>query len=51
MDEAGRGLLFISEYSRRGYYHPPGEDAGKVVWAEFPKPPAAEVGPEAARTT
>jgi hypothetical protein len=44
MDEAGRGLLFIGEYSRWGYYHPPGKDAGKVVWAEIPKPPDAQVG-------
>jgi len=46
LDEAGRGLLFMSEYSRWGHYRPPGEDAGKVIWAEFPKPP----DPEAART-
>jgi hypothetical protein len=39
MDEAGRGLLLIGEYSRWGHYHPPGENAGKVVWAELPKPP------------
>ncbi len=39
-DEAGRGLLFIDAFSTWGYYHPPGEDAGKVVWAQFPKPGA-----------
>ncbi len=50
MDEAGRGLLFIGEYSRWGYYHPPGENAGKVVWAEFPKPPDADAVQGAART-
>jgi hypothetical protein len=49
MDEAGRGLLFISEFSRWGYYHPPSEDAGKVIWAQFPKPPDAQAGQGAAR--
>jgi hypothetical protein len=39
-DEDGRGLLFIGTYSRWGCYHPPGEGAGKVVWARFPKPGA-----------
>ncbi len=38
-DETGRGLLFIRAYSRWGYYHPSGDGAGKVVWAQFPKPP------------
>jgi hypothetical protein len=38
-DETGRGLLFIRTYSRWGFYQPPGDGAGKVVWAEFPKPP------------
>jgi hypothetical protein len=50
MDEAGRGLLFISAYSRWGYYHPSSEDVGKVIWAQFPKPPDPEVGQGAART-
>jgi hypothetical protein len=50
MAEAGRGLLFISEYSRWGYYHPPGQDAGKVVWAQFPKPPDPEASQGTART-
>jgi hypothetical protein len=38
-DETGRGLLLIHTYSRWGYYRPPGDAAGKVVWAQFPKPP------------
>jgi hypothetical protein len=50
LDEAGRGLLFISAYSRWGYYHPPGEHAGKVLWAQIPKPPDAQVGQGAAHT-
>ena len=37
-DEAGRGLLLIDAFSRWGYYHPPGDGAGKVVWAQVPKP-------------
>lgn len=36
-DETGRGLLFIEAYSHWGLYHPPGDGAGKVIWAEFPK--------------
>ncbi len=36
-DETGRGLLFIEAYSRWGLYHSPGEGAGKVIWAKFPK--------------
>jgi hypothetical protein len=50
LDEAGRGLLFIGEYSRWGYYHPPGQDVGKVVWAQFPKPPDMEAHQGTART-
>jgi hypothetical protein len=38
-DETGRGLLFVQAYSRWGCYHPPGDGAGKVIWAQFPKPP------------
>ena len=37
-DEAGRGLLLIDAFSRWGYYHPPGDGAGKVIWAQVPKP-------------
>ena len=37
-DEAGRGLLLIDAFSRWGYYHPPGDSAGKVVWSQLPKP-------------
>ena len=37
-DEAGRGLLLIDSFSRWGYYHPPGDSAGKVVWSQLPKP-------------
>jgi hypothetical protein len=33
-DETGRGLLLIDAYSRWGYYHPPGDGAGKVIWAQ-----------------
>jgi anti-sigma regulatory factor (Ser/Thr protein kinase) len=38
LDEAGRGLLLIDAFSRWGYYHPPGDDAGKVIWTQLPKP-------------
>jgi len=38
-DEAGRGLLLVDTYSQWGHYLPPGEGAGKVVWARVPKPP------------
>ena len=41
-DETGRGLLFVHAYSRWGYYRPPGDGAGKVVWAQVPKPQAQE---------
>ena len=37
-DEAGRGLLIIDALSRWGYYHPPGDGSGKVIWAQVPKP-------------
>jgi len=37
-DEAGRGLVLVGAFSRWGYYHPPGDSAGKVVWAQLPKP-------------
>ena len=37
-DEAGRGLLLVDAYSRWGCYHPPGDSAGKVIWAQCPKP-------------
>jgi hypothetical protein len=36
-DEAGRGLLLVDAYSQWGHYRPPGEWAGKVVWARVPK--------------
>jgi hypothetical protein len=36
-DETGRGLLLIAAFARWGYYHPPGDGAGKVVWARIPK--------------
>ncbi|HUN33228.1 MAG TPA: ATP-binding protein [Trebonia sp.] len=39
-DETGRGLLLVDALSRWGHYHPPGQDAGKVVWAQVPKPAA-----------
>jgi hypothetical protein len=39
-DEDGRGLLLIDALSRWGCYHPPGENAGKVIWAQVPKPRA-----------
>ena len=38
-DESGRGLLLIHTFSRWGYYRPPGDAAGKMVCAQFPKPP------------
>jgi len=38
-DETGRGLLLIHALSRSGLYHPPGDGAGKVIWAQFPKHP------------
>jgi hypothetical protein len=37
-DEAGRGLLLIDAFATWGYYHPPGDGAGKVIWAQLPKP-------------
>jgi hypothetical protein len=37
-DEVGRGLLIVDALSRWGYYHPPGDEAGKVVWVQLPKP-------------
>ena len=37
-DEAGRGLLLVDAFSRWDYYHPPGDGAGKVIWAQLPKP-------------
>jgi anti-sigma regulatory factor (Ser/Thr protein kinase) len=36
-DEDGRGLLLIDTFAAWGCYHPPGEGAGKVVWAQVPK--------------
>ena len=36
-DESGRGLLLIHAFSHSGLYHPPGDGAGKVIWAQFPK--------------
>jgi hypothetical protein len=39
-DETGRGLLLVDAYAQWGHYHPPGHDAGKVVWARVPKPAA-----------
>ncbi len=38
-DEAGRGLLLMDALSRWGYYQPRGDNAGKVTWAQLPKPP------------
>jgi hypothetical protein len=38
-DETGRGLLLIGACSRWGFYRPPGDAAGKVMWAQLPKPP------------
>jgi hypothetical protein len=38
-DESGRGLQIIDALSEWGYYYPPGEQAGKVVWARLPKFP------------
>ena len=38
--EAGRGLMLVEAFSRWGYYHPPGDGAGKVIWAQVPKPAA-----------
>ena len=37
-NEAGRGLVLVDAFSAWGYYHPPGDGAGKVVWAQLPKP-------------
>ncbi len=37
-DESGRGLQLVAALSRWGFYYPPGEGTGKVVWAQFPKP-------------
>jgi hypothetical protein len=39
-DESGRGLQIIDALAEWGYYHPPGQHAGKVTWARLPKPPA-----------
>jgi anti-sigma regulatory factor (Ser/Thr protein kinase) len=36
-DETGRGLLLIDACSRWGFYRPPGDAAGKVIWAQLPK--------------
>jgi hypothetical protein len=41
-DETGRGLLLIGACSRWGFYHPPGDAAGKVIWAQLPKPPGQQ---------
>jgi hypothetical protein len=37
-DEAGRGLLIVGALSRWGFYHPPDDEVGKVIWAQLPKP-------------
>jgi hypothetical protein len=37
-DEAGRGLLLVDAFSRWGYYRPAGDNSGKVVWSQLPKP-------------
>ncbi|MCW2929723.1 MAG: ATP-binding region ATPase domain protein [Actinomycetia bacterium] len=36
-DESGRGLQLVAALSHWGFYYPLGEQAGKVVWAQFPK--------------
>jgi hypothetical protein len=36
--EVGRGLMLVDALSKWGYYHLPGDGAGKVVWAQLPKP-------------
>jgi hypothetical protein len=41
-DETGRGLLLIGACSRWGFYRPPGDAAGKVIWAQLPKPPGQQ---------
>ena len=37
-DESGRGLQLVAALSHWGFYYPSGEQAGKVIWARFPKP-------------
>jgi hypothetical protein len=39
---SGRGLRIVAALSHWGYYYPPGDQAGKVVWAQFPKPAGHE---------
>ena len=36
-DDSGRGLQIIDALAHWGYSYPPGEQAGKVVWARLPK--------------
>lgn len=42
VEEAGRGLLIVSQLANRWDWHPRSDGPGKVVWAEYVKSPVPQ---------